>query len=404
MATCIRCGKPCAEGETMCDDCKAWFREKTGGAVPGAGRKAASGKNTIQDSAPASEKKAAKPSAPAKQEKAEKNAGPAKPVNMKIVGIVGAAAAIVLIAVVCLVIFGNKNQGADNPGASESADTAGEPDSSDPVDVLYDEAGEDETEKEDAEQEAETENADDTEESTDHTGEAAVNMDEQVSQLREIYSSQTKAYADSSAFETVSTEDCNLYYLDGELVEIDVANNAETGGYSREYHFENGVLYYANIYKYNGSTNQLYFDQETLIRWKDADDVNHDAEFDSNAYNDWYEYQQEGYEYYALYEDIQSVKSENEGSEYVLPDSDKKYLTKSDLQDLSAWELKLARNEIYARHGRKFNDEQLQDYFNSRSWYKGTVNPDDFSVSVFNAYEKANAEFIASYEKQMGYT
>lgn len=27
--TCIRCGKPCAPTEMMCDDCKAWFQEKT---------------------------------------------------------------------------------------------------------------------------------------------------------------------------------------------------------------------------------------------------------------------------------------------------------------------------------------------------------------------------------------
>ena len=29
MAKCIRCGKPCASGENMCDECKAWFQEKT---------------------------------------------------------------------------------------------------------------------------------------------------------------------------------------------------------------------------------------------------------------------------------------------------------------------------------------------------------------------------------------
>ena len=33
MAKCIRCGKPCASGENMCDECKAWFQEKTGGSV-----------------------------------------------------------------------------------------------------------------------------------------------------------------------------------------------------------------------------------------------------------------------------------------------------------------------------------------------------------------------------------
>ena len=86
-------------------------------------------------------------------------------------------------------------------------------------------------------------------------------------------------------------------------------------------------------------------------------------------------------------------------SEYILPDSDSRYLTDTDVQGLSAHDLMLARNEIYARHGRKFKDSELQDYFNSKSWYKGTVNSDDFSTNVFNEYEKKNLELIQKYEK-----
>ena len=33
MAKCIRCGKPCGSGDNMCDECKAWFQEKTRGSV-----------------------------------------------------------------------------------------------------------------------------------------------------------------------------------------------------------------------------------------------------------------------------------------------------------------------------------------------------------------------------------
>ncbi len=36
MANCIRCGKPCNDGETMCSECNAWFQAKTGGSsIPG---------------------------------------------------------------------------------------------------------------------------------------------------------------------------------------------------------------------------------------------------------------------------------------------------------------------------------------------------------------------------------
>ncbi len=38
MGKCIRCGKPCADNENMCDDCRAWLEEKTkGSTVSGAG-------------------------------------------------------------------------------------------------------------------------------------------------------------------------------------------------------------------------------------------------------------------------------------------------------------------------------------------------------------------------------
>ena len=90
-----------------------------------------------------------------------------------------------------------------------------------------------------------------------------------------------------------------------------------------------------------------------------------------------------------------------EYSQYVIPDSGTRYLTAADLAGLSKDQLRLARNEIYARHGRTFNDEELQAYFNSQSWYRGTVAPDDFDTAVLNEYEKANLLFIKDAEDQM---
>ncbi len=85
-------------------------------------------------------------------------------------------------------------------------------------------------------------------------------------------------------------------------------------------------------------------------------------------------------------------------SGYIIPDSNSRYLSVSDLKGLSSSELRLARNEIYARHGRTFDDSGVQNYFNSQSWYKGTISPDAFSESMLNAYEKANVELIRQYE------
>lgn len=84
---------------------------------------------------------------------------------------------------------------------------------------------------------------------------------------------------------------------------------------------------------------------------------------------------------------------------YIFADSDSRYLTISDLEKLSSKELRLARNEIYARNGRKFNDKELQNYFNGCSWYRGTIAPDDFDDErMLNKYERANAYLILEYE------
>lgn len=89
--------------------------------------------------------------------------------------------------------------------------------------------------------------------------------------------------------------------------------------------------------------------------------------------------------------------------EFIFPDSDVRYITAADLAQLTEWELRIARNEIYARKGRMFQDQKLQDYFNSTSWYNGTIPPDQFTEALLNEVEKANAYFIRSYENMNGF-
>lgn len=90
-------------------------------------------------------------------------------------------------------------------------------------------------------------------------------------------------------------------------------------------------------------------------------------------------------------------------SDYIIFNSGARYLDESDLYGLSAEELRLARNEIYARHGRLFEDEALQAYFDMQDWYHGTIEPSDFSQSMLNDYEIHNVELISNYESEMGY-
>lgn len=90
-------------------------------------------------------------------------------------------------------------------------------------------------------------------------------------------------------------------------------------------------------------------------------------------------------------------------NDYIIYDSDRRYVTSADLNLLTQEELRLARNEIYARKGRRFNDQYLQSYFNGKPWYHGTIAPGSFSENMFNDYERANAYFIADYERLKGY-
>lgn len=86
--------------------------------------------------------------------------------------------------------------------------------------------------------------------------------------------------------------------------------------------------------------------------------------------------------------------------EYLLPDSDSRLLTEADLDSLTWEELCLARNEIFARYGRKFTTPEIDRYFSEKSWYHGTISPGDFSDSLLSETERANVQTIIAYEKK----
>ena len=84
--------------------------------------------------------------------------------------------------------------------------------------------------------------------------------------------------------------------------------------------------------------------------------------------------------------------------DYILPESNTRLYSASELASLSAHDLWLARNEIYARHGRRFNNAELQSYFDGKSWYKGTIAPANFDEDVLNSYESTNIKTIQAEE------
>ena len=105
----------------------------------------------------------------------------------------------------------------------------------------------------------------------------------------------------------------------------------------------------------------------------------------------------------AVYMEVNTSMAQMFVNDFIIYDSDRRYVTAADLDRLTKDELRLARNEIYARRGRRFRDQQLQSYFDARSWYHGTIAPEAFRESMLNDYERANAYFIADYERLKGY-
>lgn len=70
-----------------------------------------------------------------------------------------------------------------------------------------------------------------------------------------------------------------------------------------------------------------------------------------------------------------------------------RHCTYNDIAGLSAWDLCVLRNSIYARHGRKFKRADLRNYFSQFSWY----NP-RYSEVKLTSLESQNVAFIKSYE------
>ncbi|AUC94539.1 hypothetical protein CWS35_09870 [Bradyrhizobium sp. SK17] len=74
---------------------------------------------------------------------------------------------------------------------------------------------------------------------------------------------------------------------------------------------------------------------------------------------------------------------------FIFPDSDRRLLTPADLRRLSRDELRIARNEIFARRGRYFDSADLKAYFSRFPWYA----PNSWNPKL-NAIEEANVALI----------
>ncbi len=75
-----------------------------------------------------------------------------------------------------------------------------------------------------------------------------------------------------------------------------------------------------------------------------------------------------------------------------------KLIAETMLRGLSLHELRLLRNEIYARHGRIFKTMWIQQYFGGQSWYDPK---EDFKDEEISGSDRTNIETIVAYENKL---
>lgn len=85
---------------------------------------------------------------------------------------------------------------------------------------------------------------------------------------------------------------------------------------------------------------------------------------------------------------------DSDDSDYVFSDSSYRKLSESEVSSLSSDQAQLAINEIYARHGYVFENKNVLNYFETKSWY--VQNP-NFSTSDLNDIENYNIALLKKY-------
>jgi len=90
---------------------------------------------------------------------------------------------------------------------------------------------------------------------------------------------------------------------------------------------------------------------------------------------------------------------DNENREKSESGSLDRLLKVDELRQLSLRDLRLVRNTIYARRGRPFKSQILQQHFNAMSWYK--IDP-AYSDKLLSANDQRNIALIKSVENEFG--
>ena len=91
-------------------------------------------------------------------------------------------------------------------------------------------------------------------------------------------------------------------------------------------------------------------------------------------------------------------------SEFIFPYANERLIARGEYESLDAATLRLAINEIYARHGRQYDTQDLNAYFSSKSWYRPQYSKSEYDKiesQVLNSYERENIKILTGYRDSL---
>jgi len=84
-------------------------------------------------------------------------------------------------------------------------------------------------------------------------------------------------------------------------------------------------------------------------------------------------------------------------SQYIIPDSNTRYLTEGELWGYTREALRYIRNEILARHGYVFGDNKFGRYFSTKDWYVAG----GYEKAILTGLEWDNVDLLHKVERDM---
>lgn len=151
--------------------------------------------------------------------------------------------------------------------------------------------------------------------------------------------------------------------------------------------------------------NKIYLNTYVIKATENFENKNYKTSYNylEKAINNGYSIKTFKYYDDLIYMNGKNILSPNENIEtedYIIHDSDTRFLTIDDLSYYNKEELGFIRNEIFARYGFVFKTDKYNNYFSSKDWY--SPNPYfEGNENDLNTFEKANIKLIKSLEDKL---